>query len=178
MSGRGSEVMGALTAQMLNNSVTVHTGNSTFVSWELQLLVFNKFPSPGTNGGIKLFPVSSCNVKYSDLTGQFRQSQGKKSAPLLFWCFLFVLSAFSHLKFHVLGRIDLTFCRLLSWQGVFACTQSRSPGACGFRYSPEYFVLCSQCLYFSYCSWELPHLHFLDVYRNQSSIKLHWIWTV
>lgn len=163
---------------MLNSSVTVHTEDYTFVSWEVQLSVFNKFPSPGTSGGIKLFPVSSCNVKYSELTGQFKQNQGKKSTPLLLWCFLFILSAFSHLSFDVLGRVALTFCRHLSWQGVFAYTHGSSPGACCFRYSPDYFVLCPQCLYFSYCSWELPHLHGLDVCRNQSSIKLHWVWTV
>lgn len=66
---------------MLNNSVTLHTGNNTFVSWEVQLSDFNKFPSPGTSGGIKLFPVSSRNVKYSELTGQFKQSQGKNLLP-------------------------------------------------------------------------------------------------
>lgn len=113
--GRG----GPDTAQMLNNSVTVHTGNNTFVSWEVQLSVFNKFPSPGTSGGIKLFPVSACNVKYSGLTGKFKQNQGKKSPPLLFWCFLFVLSTFVHLKFHVLGRLALTFAGF--WAGRVYC---------------------------------------------------------
>lgn len=68
-------------AQMLNNSVTVHTGNSTSVSWEVQLSDFNKFPSPVTCGGIRLFPVSFCNVKYSEFTGQFKQSQGKNLLP-------------------------------------------------------------------------------------------------
>lgn len=147
-------------AQMLNNSVTVHTGNNTSVSWEVQLSDFNKFPSPATCGGIRLFPVSFCNVKYSEFTGQFKQSQGKKSTPLFFWYFLFLLSAFSHLNFHVLGRPDLF--RHLSWEDVFTCPQSSSPGA---YCSPDYFVLCPHCLYFSYCS-ESFHICILLLYAG------------
>lgn len=69
--------------------------------------VFKKFPSPTTSDGIKLFPVSSCSVKYSVLTGQFKQNQEKFYSPtvLIFpFCSVTIvfLSAFSDLNFFVL----------------------------------------------------------------------------
>lgn len=119
---------------MLNSGVTVHTVNNTFVSWEAQLSVFNKFPSLRNSDSIKLFPVSSCDLKYLVLTGQIKLNQEKLYSPaVLIFFFHFVLSQlffyqlFPHLNFVVLSRIELTFCKHFSWHGVFANMHSISP---------------------------------------------------
>ena len=114
----------------------------------------------------------------------------KKSTLLLFWFFLFVLSelclsAFSHLNFVVLRRVELTSCRHFTWQGVFAYMHSSSPVQ--KRIASDIYltlfcaVLCSQCLYFSYCYWELfssTLMLFFDMCRYKSSIKLQWFGTM
>lgn len=130
------------TAQMLNNSVTVTQGTAplSLGKCSCQFLTSSPHLEPVVASSCFLYHLVMWNIQ--SLLDSLSKVKEKIYSPA-FLMFPFCSVSFSHLNFHVLGRVDLSFCRLWSWQGVFACSHSSSPGACCFRYSPALFCAVS-----------------------------------